>query len=227
MAKSKWKTTKGTSKGDWLQGSYIDDDLIYGYDGNDYLFGYNGNDWLKGGNGNDRLYGGSGSDLFEGGQGADYFSGGSGTDEVSYESAASGVSVNLRHNTAFWGEAEGDTFSSIENLPLFEGENGHHWIEEYCDTCGQCIRDCPNQAILEQPVDRENGLVMCTDSEKCFPYFLEHHGCSVCIKVCPFSRVGYDRVRASFRSEPDRAWYPPNESCAGGRRGSRIAVTNP
>lgn len=86
-------------------------------------------------------------------------------------------------------------FTSIENLPFFEGENEHRWIERFCHSCGQCIRKCPTQAILEHPVGRDNGLVMCTDAEKCFPYFVEHHGCSVCIKVCPFNRVGYDKIK--------------------------------
>ena len=89
-------------------------------------------------------------------------------------------------------------YSSIQNLPTFEGPNDHRWIEGYCATCGQCIRRCPTQAILETPVERENGLVACIDTEKCFPYFVKTFGCSVCIKVCPFNRVGYERVKRSI-----------------------------
>jgi epoxyqueuosine reductase QueG len=89
-------------------------------------------------------------------------------------------------------------FTSIANLPFFEGENEHRWVEAHCQTCGQCVRKCPTQAILEQPVERENGLTMCTDSEKCFPYFGDTMGCSVCIKVCPFNRAGYDKVKQAF-----------------------------
>lgn len=87
-------------------------------------------------------------------------------------------------------------FTSISDLPFFEGENEHRWIEAFCGTCGQCIRRCPTEAILEQPVARDNGLVMCTDAERCFPFFFEHFGCSVCIKVCPFNRAGYDAIKA-------------------------------
>ena len=88
-------------------------------------------------------------------------------------------------------------FTSIQNLPFFEGENNHRWIEDFCQTCGQCRRKCPTGAILEKPLPRDNGFVMCTDAEKRFPYFVDHYGCSVCIKVCPFNRVGYDNVLAS------------------------------
>jgi ferredoxin len=91
-------------------------------------------------------------------------------------------------------------FTSIENLPFFEGDNAHRWIEAFCRSCGQCVRECPAGAILEQPVERDNGLVMCADAGRCFPYFAEHHGCSVCIKVCPFNRLGYERIERRFLS---------------------------
>jgi epoxyqueuosine reductase QueG len=93
-------------------------------------------------------------------------------------------------------------YTSIENLPLFEGPNEHAWIEAFCATCGQCIRRCPTQAILETPIERDNGLVGCVDVDKCFPYFVETFGCSVCIKVCPFNRVGYDQTKTRFLSDP-------------------------
>jgi epoxyqueuosine reductase QueG len=95
-------------------------------------------------------------------------------------------------------------FASIENLTFFEGENEHRggnehaWVDDFCRTCGQCVCPCPTEAILEQPVERDNGLLMCTDAEKCFPYFMEPHGCSVCIKVCPFNRVGYEAIKERF-----------------------------
>jgi ferredoxin len=86
-------------------------------------------------------------------------------------------------------------FTSVQNLPFFEGANEHRWIEGHCATCGKCMRMCPAGAILGEPVQRENGLVMCVDATKCFPYFVETFGCSVCIKVCPFNRVRYDVIK--------------------------------
>jgi ferredoxin len=90
--------------------------------------------------------------------------------------------------------------TSIDNLPFFEGENEHRWIEAFCDSCGLCVRRCPVDAILEEPVERDNGLVMCTDADTCFPYFVEHHGCSICIKVCPFNQVGYEGLKERSRA---------------------------
>lgn len=81
-------------------------------------------------------------------------------------------------------------YTNITNLPLPE-ENEHAWIPDYCATCGRCIRKCPTGAIYERPIVHKNGLITHIDSEKCFPFFMEQHGCSVCIKECQFNRKGY------------------------------------
>jgi Ca2+-binding RTX toxin-like protein len=91
-------------------------DVLRGDGGNDLLFGEAGNDFLFGGDGNDRLWGGDGTDIFEGGNGADVFAGGRGLDTVRYQTSLSGVRVDLSLNTASGGEAEGDSFSSIETV---------------------------------------------------------------------------------------------------------------
>ncbi len=87
--------------------------------------------------------------------------------------------------------------TSIQNLPIAE-RNEHSWIAEFCDACNQCVRDCPTGAILERPVEHENGLVTQIVNEKCFPYFMEYYGCTVCVKVCPFSYKSYSEIKKSF-----------------------------
>ena len=67
-------------------------------------------------------------------------------------------------------------------------------ISKYCDKCGTCIKMCPVNAILEKPIENEDGTVTRIDSNKCFPYFYENVGCSICIKVCPFHSVGYNKL---------------------------------
>ena len=85
-------------------------------------------------------------------------------------------------------------FTSIENLPFTQG-NPHQWIEEYCSLCKLCARECPPQAILEQPTAHANGLVTCTVDDKCFPYFMDNYGCSICIRVCPFQSQDYATLK--------------------------------
>ena len=88
-------------------------------------------------------------------------------------------------------------FTSIENLPL-SMQNEHQWVEEYCAACQVCVRRCPAEAIMPEPQRNGNGRITCVINERCFPYFSDHYGCSVCIAVCPFSRSGYDVVRQRF-----------------------------
>lgn len=94
-------------------------------------------------------------------------------------------------------------FSSIENLP-YAAENAHTWVREYCDSCGACIRRCPPKAILEEPISHESGRVTHIDLELCFPYFVEYYGCSICIRVCPFNRRGYDDIKNEFQQREVR-----------------------
>ncbi len=88
-------------------------------------------------------------------------------------------------------------YTNIENLPLCQ-ENPHGWIEDYCDLCRLCARECPPEAILEEPLENGNGLLTCTLNEKCFPYFIDNYGCSICIRVCPFQRGEYAALKAAM-----------------------------
>ncbi len=88
-------------------------------------------------------------------------------------------------------------FTNITNLP-FATENHHKWIPEYCATCGNCIKSCPPKAIYEKPIKQENGLLTHIDNERCFPYFASNYGCTVCIRVCPFSTTGYEKLKTKI-----------------------------
>jgi NAD-dependent dihydropyrimidine dehydrogenase PreA subunit len=81
-------------------------------------------------------------------------------------------------------------FTDIENLP-FSQENPHGWIDDYCQICQVCVQQCPVDAIYTTPIEHPNGLATCVDSDLCLPYFAMYHGCSICIKVCPFNLHSY------------------------------------
>jgi ferredoxin len=87
-------------------------------------------------------------------------------------------------------------FTSIENLPIDpDNASEHQWIEDYCDLCRRCARECPPQAFLKEPLEHDNGLISCVETEKCFPYFFDYYGCSICIRVCPFQEHEYDKLK--------------------------------
>jgi len=84
--------------------------------GADTVNGTRYNDVLLGLAGNDVLNGKDGDDVLVGGAGADKLVGGSGNDLAAYAFATAGVRANLADASVNVGDAEGDTFSSIEGI---------------------------------------------------------------------------------------------------------------
>jgi predicted flap endonuclease-1-like 5' DNA nuclease/Pyruvate/2-oxoacid:ferredoxin oxidoreductase delta subunit len=82
-------------------------------------------------------------------------------------------------------------------LPV-ENSNPHQWVRDFCKSCGKCIRACPCNAIREEPVPTKAGHYSCVEAGKCLLYLVTHFGCSICVKECPFTTVGYDRLKQAF-----------------------------
>ena len=80
------------------------------------------------------------------------------------------------------------------------GDNPHAWVEEFCDHCRLCVRKCPVDAIYDDPIVHPDGRLTCADDAKCLPFFAVNHGCSICVAVCPFNKLGYERLRHSVEA---------------------------
>jgi Ca2+-binding RTX toxin-like protein len=91
-------------------------DILIASGGTDLLYGGNGDDLLDGGSGQDDLYGGVGNDVLEGGGDADALRGDSGFDFASYDMALTGVTANLTTRIGSGGDAQNDTYFSIEGV---------------------------------------------------------------------------------------------------------------
>uniref|UniRef100_A0A2A4YYM0 Calcium-binding protein n=1 Tax=OCS116 cluster bacterium TaxID=2030921 RepID=A0A2A4YYM0_9PROT len=102
----------GHAEGDVLLNIH---DLI-GSDFNDVLEGNDKNNKLDGGAGDDILRGGGAQDILIGGAGADVLDGGSGVDIADYSTSTAAVTVNLTANSGIGGDAQGDTFASVEYI---------------------------------------------------------------------------------------------------------------
>jgi len=91
----------------------------------------------------------------------------------------------------------GAIFVPLEDMPWTGGEQ-HSWVLDFCDRCNLCVRCCPGGAIYEEPRPNTPGVFTTIDNAACAPWFSLYLGCSVCIKVCPFSRKGYDRIKQAY-----------------------------
>ena len=115
-------------------------DEVRGAGGGDTLNGGGGADILRGEEGNDFLNGEDGDDVLHGGLAGDTLNGGAGIDTASYLLAENiGVTINLQFNE-HGGEANLDSFISIERFQLsngftlvdtFTGSNGDDWVAGY------------------------------------------------------------------------------------------------
>ncbi|MDJ0755386.1 MAG: reductive dehalogenase domain-containing protein [Ardenticatenaceae bacterium] len=95
-------------------------------------------------------------------------------------------------------------YTNITNLPIPDkDENEHLWIRDFCAMCKKCIRKCPVKAIYNEPKLRPDGGRQCIDHDSCRTYFENNHGCAICLVVCPFSQVGYDKVHDRFKGNPN------------------------
>ncbi|MGL5008579.1 MAG: calcium-binding protein, partial [Paracoccaceae bacterium] len=105
----------GSTHNDTVLGNDLANEIL-GRDGDDLLKGFGGDDVLRGGFGSDTLDGGAGNDQLFGEDGADVLKGGVGIDTVDYGASFEAVNLNLGFGAGIGGDAQGDTYESIEIL---------------------------------------------------------------------------------------------------------------
>jgi len=94
----------------------------------------------------------------------------------------------------------GAVFTNIDNLEdFFDNNEDYTWVEDFCKQCGKCIKSCPAKAIYNEKQIDQKGFVTCMEYKKCNNEFGSQFGCNICVAVCPFTVVGYDKIKKSFK----------------------------
>lgn len=84
-------------------------------------------------------------------------------------------------------------FVSIANLPASNPDQ-HLWISNYCERCSNCVKACPEKALIEKEaccgnIETELEQKLCIGCSQ---------GCTYCIEDCPFHTKGYDHLKIKF-----------------------------
>jgi reductive dehalogenase len=77
------------------------------------------------------------------------------------------------------------------NLPLIAGKPKTCGIQNFCQNCQKCARNCPAQAIPFGEKKEENGVLKwILDREECYKFWRKAGtDCAVCMSVCPYSKA--------------------------------------
>ncbi len=120
----------------------------------------------------------------------------------------------------------------LTNMPLIPDEPIRFGVEQFCNECKKCARDCPSQAITHGAqswsgyAHNNPGVYKWyNDHIKCIKFWHKSGtACMNCIAVCPFTKGeviwGHDFIRWSIRNTPflDKCMVALDDAFGYGRR---------
>ena len=85
------------------------------------------------------------------------------------------------------------------DMPLAHDKPIDFGMQNFCESCNKCARECPSGAITSGPKLMFNGYeIWKSDSQKCTTYRLTQKGgsmCGRCMKTCPWNVEGLQHQR--------------------------------
>ncbi|MEC9342507.1 MAG: 4Fe-4S dicluster domain-containing protein [Pseudomonadota bacterium] len=78
----------------------------------------------------------------------------------------------------------------MTDAPIAPTPQRDHGIDDFCASCRVCEQACPPEAIAPDKQIVRGQAKWYVDFDKCLPFFNQHHGCAICIAVCPWSLPG-------------------------------------
>ena len=80
--------------------------------------------------------------------------------------------------------------SVLTRLPLVIDGPEDIGVDDFCTRCQVCVTNCPPHAIFNEKQTVRGRDRWYVNFDTCIPYFVENHGCGICIGVCPWSDPG-------------------------------------
>ncbi len=76
------------------------------------------------------------------------------------------------------------------DLPLVPDAPEKLGVQDFCDKCQKCARNCPAQAIPYGDKSEENGVLKWVlNREECYRFWRKAGtDCAICVSVCPYSK---------------------------------------
>lgn len=78
----------------------------------------------------------------------------------------------------------------LTDLPLEPDAPDVFGADDFCASCQVCARACPPDAIFPEKQTVRGEHKWYVDFDRCVPFFVDNHGCAICLAVCPWSRPG-------------------------------------
>ena len=78
-------------------------------------------------------------------------------------------------------------FTSIQNLPV-NTDDDHSWIPEFCAKCSKCIKNCPENAIIQEKSPETGKTRTKIVNDLC-------SGCTICMRECSFNMQRYNQIK--------------------------------
>ncbi|WP_141228319.1 hypothetical protein [Anaeromicrobium sediminis] len=81
-------------------------------------------------------------------------------------------------------------------LPLDQPKDFN--IEEFCSRCRMCQKSCPSHSIPKEEKKYKGAIKRQTRFSTCLELMTTAKECLKCVRVCPFSMIGYDQCMESL-----------------------------
>lgn len=78
----------------------------------------------------------------------------------------------------------------LTDLPLEPDAPDAFGADDFCQSCQVCANACPPDAIHREKQMVRGEIKWYVDFDRCVPFFVDNHGCAICLAVCPWSRPG-------------------------------------